>query len=371
MANEQDYYEVLGVSRNASDKEIKSAYRKLARKWHPDVNPGNADAEDRFKRISQAYEVLSDADKRAKYDQYGAAWQQAQQSGQWQGGDFGNFVYQNYGAGSFADLFGDLFGQFRTGGGGRSSARAQVGPERGQDINYELAIDFAEAIEGAQKALTLSIADRCAECDGVGGKTQTCQACGGSGQGGGGFLGFAASCQQCQGTGQQVVSRCGACGGTGEALRNRRLNVKIPPGVDTGAKIRLASEGGRGVRGGPPGDLILTLKVHPHKFFHRHGDDIDVKLPVTMTEAALGAKIAVPTVDGRVTLTVPAGTQTGQKFRLRGQGSPKRGSAERGDQYVEVYITAPKHLSKRQKELLEELAGTLDEDPREGLDTRL
>jgi molecular chaperone DnaJ len=371
MANEPDFYEVLGVSRKASDKEIKSAYRKLARKWHPDVNPGNAEAEERFKRISQAYEVISDAEKRAKYDQYGQAWQQAQQTGSWQGGDFGNFVYQTYGAGSFSDLFGDLFGQFRTGPTGRSAARAQVGPERGQDIAHELAIEFAEAMQGAQKALALSIADRCPDCDGLGGKTQTCPACGGTGQGGSGFLGFGSSCPQCQGTGQQVVSRCGSCGGTGEVLRSRRLNVKIPAGVDTGAKIRLAGEGGRGMRGGPAGDLILTLRVHPHRFFHREGDDIDIKLPITVTEAALGGKIAAPTVNGGVTLTIPPGTQTGQKFRLRGQGAPKRGGSDRGDQYVEVYITAPKHLDKRQKELLEELAGTLTEDPREGLEVRL
>jgi molecular chaperone DnaJ len=371
MANEQDFYEVLGVSRKASDKEIKGAYRKLARKWHPDVNPGNAEAEERFKRISQAYEVLSDADKRAKYDQYGQEWQQAQQTGQWQGGDFGNFVYQTHGAGSFSDLFGDLFGQFRTGPAMRTTSRQQAGPERGQDIEYELPIEFAEAIQGGQKALTLSIADRCAECDGVGGKTQTCQTCGGTGQGSGGFMGFASSCPQCQGTGRQVVSRCGGCGGTGEVLRNRRISVKIPPGVDTGAKIRLAGEGGRGARNGPPGDLILTLHVHPHKFFLRHGDDIDIKLPLSVTEAALGAKIAVPTVDGRVTLTIPPGTQGGQKFRLRGQGANRRGGSDRGDQYVEVYIAAPKHLNKRQKELMEELAGTLDEDPREGLDVRL
>lgn len=371
MANEQDFYEVLGVSRNASDKEIRSAYRRLARKWHPDVNPGNAEAEERFKRISQAYEVLSDPEKRAKYDQYGQAWQQAQQSGQWQGGNFGDFVYQTYGAGSFADLFGDLFGQFRTGPSVRTAAWQQAGPERGQDINYELAIDFAEAIRGAQKTLTLSIADRCSECDGVGGKTQVCQACGGTGQGGASFLGFASSCPQCQGTGRQVVSRCRACGGTGEMLRNRRINVKIPAGVDTGAKIRLAGEGGRGARGGPAGDLILTLQVRPHKFFVRHGDDIEIKLPLSVTEAVLGAKIPVPTVNGKVTLTIPPGTQTGQRFRLRGQGAPRRGSKERGDQYVEVYITAPKHLTKRQKELMEELAATLTDNPREGLDTKL
>lgn len=372
MPNEQDFYEVLGVSRNASDKEIKSAYRKLARKYHPDVNPGNAEAEEKFKRISQAYEVLSDSEKRAKYDQYGQEWQQAQQTGQWQGGDFGNFVYQQYGAGSFADLFGDLFGQMRTqqAGRGRAGMRAQ-GPERGQDIVHEIAVDFAEAIQGGTKGLTLSIADRCPDCGGVGGQTATCPACQGTGQGqGGGFFGFASACAACQGTGQRITSRCAKCGGGGEALRNRRINVKIPAGVTTGSRIRLAGEGGRGARGGPDGDLILILNVRPHKFFQREGDDIHVKVPLTFLEAALGAKIAVPTVQGKVNLTIPAGTQSGQKFRLRGQGAPRTGGSQ-GDQYVEVYLTAPKKLNKRQKELLEELGKEWQENPREGLESGL
>jgi len=367
MPNDQDFYETLGVPRDATEAQIKKAYRKLARKWHPDVNPGNADAEERFKHISQAYECLSDAEKRAKYDQFGSAWQQAQQSGQWQGGDFGNFVYQTYGAGSFADLFGDLFGQMRTGGAGRQRAGVHPpGPEHGQDIVHEMAIEFDEAIHGGQKAMTLSIADRCPECGGVGGQTVTCQSCKGTGAGQGGFMGFATTCPACQGTGQQIKSRCGHCAGGGEALRTRRINVKIPAGVNTGSKIRLAGEGGRGARGGPDGDLILVLHVRPHKLFHREGDDIHVKVPVKFVEASLGGKISVPTVDGKVTLTIPPGTQTGQKFRLRGQGAPKSGG--KGDQYVEVYLVAPKHLSKRQKELLEEFAQTWEEDVRDGLE---
>lgn len=371
MANEPDFYEVLGVARGASDKEIKSAYRKLARKHHPDVNPGNAEAEERFKRISQAYEVLSDSEKREKYDQYGQEWQQAQQSPQWQGADFGNFVRQQHGEGSFADLFGDLFGQMRTGQQGRQRAGVRAPqPERGQDIVHELPIDFAEAIHGGSKGLTLSIADRCPDCGGVGGQTAPCKSCGGTGQGqGGGFMGFASACPACQGTGQQVVSRCGKCAGGGEALRSRRINVKIPPGVNTGAKIRLAGEGGRGARGGPDGDLILQMRVQPHKFFSREGDDIHIKLPVSFVEASLGAKISVPTVNGKVNLTIPAGTHTGQKFRLRGQGVPKHSGA--GDEYVEVYLTAPKKLNKRQKELLEEFAGEWDEDVREGIGAEL
>jgi len=215
----------------------------------------------------------------------------------------------------------------------------------------------------------LSIADRCPDCGGVGGQTAPCKACGGSGQGQGGFMGFASACPTCQGTGQQVVSRCGKCAGGGEALRTRRLSVKIPPGVNTGSKIRLAGEGGRGARGGPDGDLILVMRVHPHKFFQREGDDLHVKLPVSFVEASLGAKISVPTVNGKVSLTIPAGTQTGQKFRLRGQGAPRQGGA--GDQYVEVYLTAPKKLNKRQKELLEEFGAEWDEDVREGIGAEL
>lgn len=366
MPEDFDYYEILGVPRNATEKEIRQAYRRLARKWHPDVNPGNPEAEERFKRISQAYEVLSDPEKRAKYDQYGAAWQQAQQTGQWQGGSFADFVFSQYGPGSFADLFGDLFGDLRTRASGRQRVGVHVGPERGADITHELAIDFEEAIHGTQKTLTLSIADRCPECDGIGGRTTTCSRCRGAGVMEGGFLGFASACPACQGTGQQIISRCSRCGGSGEALRTRRITVKIPPGVDTGSKVRLAGEGGRGARGGPNGDLILVLQVRPHRLFRREGDDIHIKVPISFVEACLGAKISVPTVDGRVSLTIPPGTQTGQKFRLRGQGAPRPGSG-RGDQYVEVYIVVPKHLNKRQKELLEEFKQTWAEDVRQGL----
>ena len=365
MSERVDFYETLGVPRDASEQDIKKAYRRLARKWHPDVNPGNQEAEDRFKHISQAYEVLSDPEKRAKYDRFGQEWSQAQQSGQWSGGDFGNFVYQTYGAGSFADIFGDLFGQMHN----RPSARTrQPTQQRGQDITHEISISFAEAIRGGQKTLTLSIADRCAECDGVGGQTAPCQACGGSGQapGGGGLFNFGGACPQCQGTGQQVTSRCSRCGGTGEALRNRRITVKIPAGVKTGSKIRLAGEGGGGLRGGPNGDLILTINVAPHPFFERRDDDIHIRVPITFIEAAQGAKITVPTINGRGTLSIPAGTKSGQKFRLKGQGVMRPGGGS-GDLYVEVYITVPDRLNRKQKELLQEFAETWDDDPRTGL----
>lgn len=371
MDTNVDFYELLGVSRNATQDEIKKAYRRAARKHHPDVNPGDKAAEEKYKRISQAYEVLSDPEKRRKYDQFGAAWQQAQQSGEWQGGDFGNFVYTHFGPGSFEDIFGSLFGNIGTST-GRQRTRVQRQPERGQDIVHELPLRFAEAINGTQKQLTLSIADRCPECDGLGGKAVTCSACGGSGQSArGGLFGMGSACPQCHGTGEIIQSQCRQCRGGGEVLRERKLTVKIPAGVKTGSKIRLAGEGGRGVRGGPNGDLILALKVEEHPLFRRVGDDVHIELPISFTEAALGATIPVPTVNGRVNLKIPPGTRSGQKFRLKGQGPPVPGTKQRSDQYVEVVITPPRRLSKEQRELLEELAKITDEDPRADLRTTL
>ena len=361
-----DFYELLGVKRGASEDEIKKAYRKAARKYHPDVNPGDDAAEERYKRISQAYEVLSDAEKRRKYDQYGNAWQQAQQSGQAQGADFGNFVYTNYGAGSFEDIFGSLFGNMGAAGPGRQRMRVERQPQRGTDVTHELHVSFADAVRGAEKQLMLSIADKCPECDGVGGQTSTCPMCQGSGQStrSTGFFSVGGSCPQCQGTGEVITSQCPKCRGGGETLRERRLKVKIPAGVKTGSKVRLAQEGGRGVRGGPNGDLILGLTVEEHALFKRVGDDIEVELPVSFTEAALGARVPVPTIHGRVSLTIPAGTKSGQRFRLKGQGPPVPGGKGHADQFVRAVITPPRRVTKEQKELLEELARVTEEDVR-------
>ena len=368
MDNTTDFYDILGVSRKATQDEVKRAYRKAARKYHPDVNPGDAEAEEKYKGISQAYEVLSDADKRAKYDQYGNAWQQAQRSGEWSGGDFGNFVYTNFGAGSFEDIFGSIFGN-RGGTPGRQRARVQRRPERGPDIVHDMGITFSEAVHGTEKQLTLSIADRCPECDGLGGKSAACPACGGTGQSvrGGGRFSIAGACPQCQGAGEVIEAQCGKCRGSGEALRERKLKAKVPPGVKSGSKIRLASEGGRGVRGGPNGDLILHITVDEHPFFRRLGDDVEVELPITFSEAALGARIAVPTVHGSVKLKVPPGTESGQRFRLKGQGPVSPGTKANSDQFVQVSIVPPKRLTGEQKELLEELERISDEDPRADL----
>jgi molecular chaperone DnaJ len=350
--------------------DIRKAYRKLARKYHPDINPGDAAAEEKYKQISQAYEVLSDTEKRKKYDQYGAAFQQAQQGGQWQGGDFGDFVYTNFGAGSFADLFGDLFGDLGGVRVGRSRARgAARQAQRGEDIHYRLQVSFTDAVKGAQRTMSFTMADRCPECDGLGGQTATCPTCGGTGQSGQrGFLGMAAACPQCQGSGEVITERCSRCRGGGEVAREVKLNVKIPAGVHTGAKLRLAGQGGRGFKGAPNGDLILELEVEEHPFFKRdENDNIRIAVPITVIEALQGAKVSVPTVEGQVTLTVPAGTSSGQTFRLKGQGAPKRGGKGRGDEYVTVQVTTPKHLSRAQKELVEKLAETWTEDPRKGL----
>jgi molecular chaperone DnaJ len=372
MAAQLDFYQVLGVKRGASQKEIKQAYRKLARKHHPDVNPGDQAAEQRFKEISQAYEVLSNSEKREQYDRFGQAYQQAQQQGGPQGDiPFADFVFQQGGAGSFADIFGDLFGDFRTGGGRAAHHPTAVRQQRGPDIDHPMGIDFKDAFTGAEKTLNLSIADRCPECDGVGGNTETCPACGGSGRGGGGFLGMATPCPQCQGSGQIITGSCAACRGTGETGRERRIKVKIPAGVKTGSKVRIAGEGGRGIRGGANGDLYLIIQVKPHEFFVREGDDLRITVPVTFVEAALGAKVPVPTPGGQVNLTIPAGTRNGQKFRLRGKGFPRLGGKGHGDLYVEAEISVPKKLNARQREAVEKLKEVWEEDPRKGLPTAL
>lgn len=375
MAQTVDYYEILGVPRDASQEDIRKAYRKLARKHHPDVNPGDKQAEERFKQISQAYHVLGDAERRRKYDQFGHAWQQAQQGGQAADQDFATFVYEHFGAGSFADMFGDLFGDLGYGPGG-FGARPEPGgrptrrvPRRGQDVRQELPISFEEAMNGGERTFTVETADACPQCDGLGGTVETCPQCGGSGRSRGeGFLGMPVSCPRCEGTGEVVMARCPGCRGTGEKLRRSRVKVRIPPGVRDGTPLRLAGQGGRGLFGGPKGDLIFIVRVKPHPFFERRGDDIHVKLPISVTEAALGAEVWVPTVRGRAKLNVPAGSRSGQVLRLRGQGAPKVGQGDqRGDMYVELTVVPPRHLSRKARELFEELREELTEDPRADL----
>lgn len=370
MPAQTDFYELIDVDRNASPGEIRKAYRKLARKYHPDVNPGDAAAEEKYKEISQAYEVLSDPDKRQKYDQFGSAFQQAQAGGQWQGGDFGTFVYQTFGANSFEDIFGEIFGDLGGRGRGRQRSRAAARmPQRGEDVHYRLPLTFAEAVKGEQRPLSVTLADRCPDCDGLGGQAETCPACSGSGQSAQpGFLGMRTSCPHCQGSGEVITQRCSRCRGGGEVTRTRKLEVKIPTGVHSGQKLRLAGEGGRGYRGGPNGDLILEMEVAEHPFFQRdENDDVHIEVPLTVIEALRGSQVSVPTVKGPVTLTIPPGTSSGQRFRLKGQGAPKRGGKGCGDQYVTVKLTVPKSLTRKQKQLVEELAETWNEDPRRDL----
>ncbi len=385
MNGEQDFYKLLGVSRNASVKEIRQAYKRLARKHHPDVNPGDKAVEEKFKRISEAFEVLSDPEKRQKYDQLGHFYRQAQQSGQWRptGATFEDFLGDFSRAaggfgGSFADIFGDLFGQVAAQGPygaaqGRRRGYAQANvPQRGQEVGYEINIPWDEVVHGADKTLTITLNDRCPKCDGRGGTATTCAACGGTGltQSARGFLSLSSTCPRCRGEGVEVKDQCAACGGSGETVRTQRLRVKIPPGVATGNRIRIAGKGIAGVAGGPPGDLLLTAKTEEHPFFHRDGADVNVDIPVTFAEVALGAEIDVPTPTGTARLKVPPGTKSGQKLRLRGQGLPRHGGKGNGDQYVTVHVRVPTNLTKRQRELIKQLAVECEENPRAKLPDR-
>jgi len=370
----KDYYAILGVERNATEKEIKQSYRRLARKYHPDVNPGNQEAEEKFKEVSEAYEVLSDPEKREKYDQFGQYWEQAGRTGPggpaqgWPGG----FTFQTGGAdtdlgGGFSEFFESLFGGgMRAPGAGRSGSGFRQQP--GADLEQEIEVTLEEAFHGATRHLTLTVPETCPECHGSGDKPgaepQTCPECGGTGRSRslGGLL--SGGCPRCGGTGHVVLERCPKCGGRGTIERQRRLEVKIPPGVDTGSRIRLQGEGQPGRQGGRKGDLFLVVRVRPHPTFERKGDDLHTEVPITFPEAALGAEVRVPTITGRGTIRIPAGTQSGQQFRLGGQGMPVLKGNKRGDEYVRVRVTVPKDLSPRQRELVQELAELGMENPR-------
>jgi len=359
----KNYYDILGVPRNATEKEIKQAYRRLARKYHPDVNPGNKQAEEKFKEISEAYEVLSDKEKRAKYDQFGEYWKQASQQGQagWPGG----FTTHHGSEGGFDvgfDLFETLFGGSRR---GQTTAEAEA---PGQDVEQEIEVTLEEAFSGATKHLNLTLQDTCSTCRGTGDQpgspSRTCPSCRGTGKASGiaGLLGQA--CERCRGRGRVASQQCAACGGSGWATRQRRIEVKIPPGVDNGSRIRLAGEGIAGRPGGRRGDLYLIVRVRPHPTFERKGDDLYVDVPVTFPEAALGAEVTVPTINGRVKMKIPPGTQSGQSFRLAGMGMPRLHGTGRGDQFVKTYVVVPRNLTTRERELVRELASLRPESPR-------
>lgn len=357
MADKRDYYEVLGVDRNASADEIKKAYRKLARQYHPDVNKA-PDAEAKFKEVKEAYDVLTDPQKRARYDQYGHQDPMAGFGGGASASDF---------AGGFGDIFDMFFG-----GGSRRDPNA---PQRGNDLQYTMTISFKEAVFGKETDITIPRTETCDTCRGSGARpgsrVDTCSSCRGTGQEEVvqntpfGRIVNRRVCSTCGGKGRIIRERCSVCGGSGQVKRQRKIHVKIPAGVDDGAQLRVSGEGEAGLRGGPPGDLYLVLRVQPHEFFEREGDDIYCEVPLTFAQAALGDEIEVPTLTEKVKLKIPAGTQTGTYFRLKGKGVPWLRGYGQGDQHVKVTVVTPTNLTEAQKNLLREFAASIGESTQE------
>ena len=350
-AEKRDYYEVLGVDKSASEDEIKRAYKKMARKYHPDLNPDNKEAEEKFKEVNEAYEVLSDSDKKARYDQFGFAG-----------------VDPNYGAGAgggaygaggfdFGDL-GDIFGSFFGGGFGSAQRRNPNAPQRGESIRLSVTISFEEAAFGCEKSFDFYRSEICEDCHGSGAKPgtqpKTCPTCKGTGQVRvqGGFMVTVRTCSTCGGTGKVIQDKCPKCFGTGRVKRKRTCTVKVPAGIDNGQTIVMNGQGEPGVNGGPNGDLYIVVTVRPHKLFKRDGTNLYLDMPISFTTAALGGEIDVPTLNGTVKYTVPEGTQNGTEFRLRGKGIPQVRSSYVGDLIIRVRVEVPTKLTEKQKELL-------------------
>ncbi|MBT2643729.1 molecular chaperone DnaJ [Bacillus sp. ISL-41] len=355
--SKRDYYEVLGVSNSASKDEIKKAYRKLSKQFHPDINkePG---ADEKFKEVKEAYEVLSDDQKRAHYDQFGHV---DPNQGFGGGGDFGG------GFGGFEDIFNSFFG----GGGGRR--RDPNAPRQGADLQYTMTLKFEEAVFGKETDIEIPREEECDTCDGTGAKpgtkVDTCKHCHGSGQISVeqntpfGRIVNRRVCHYCNGTGKEIKEKCSTCSGTGKVTRRNKIHVKIPAGVDDGQQLRVAGKGEAGINGGPAGDLYIVFHIRSHEFFERDGDDIYCEMPITFVQAALGDEVEVPTLHGKVKLKVPAGTQTGTKFRLKGKGVPNVRGYGTGDQHVLVRIVTPTKLSEKQKQLLREFAEVSGQSP--------
>ncbi len=352
----RDYYEILGVNRDASDEEIKKAYRKLAMKYHPDRNPDKPKAEEQFKEVKEAYEILSDAGKRAAYDQYGHAGVDASAAGMGAGAagaGFGGF------ADAFSDIFGDIFGAGRT--------RSNV--YRGADLRYNLELSLEEAARGTEAKIRIPALENCATCHGSGAKpgtqAKTCPTCNGQGQVrvSQGFFSIQQTCPQCHGTGKIIPEPCATCGGAGRVKKQKTLSVKIPAGVDQDDRIRLGGEGEAGLNGGPPGDLYVVVGLKPHPVFQRESNDLHCEMPISFATSALGGEIEIPTLDGHAKIKVPPETQSGQVFRLRGKGIKGVRSHAHGDLFCHVAIETPINLTGRQKELLREFEAINAEDP--------
>ncbi len=344
-ADKRDYYEVLGIHRNASETEIKKAYRKQAIQFHPDKNPDDKAAEDSFKEANEAYEILSDPQKRAQYDQFGHA-----------GVTSGGFSSGGFGAGSpFGDIFGDIFGDVF---GGRQRGRGR----RGDDLLYNLEISFEEAAFGVERKIDIPYAKRCDTCKGSGAKPGTeakvCPTCRGAGQVRfqQGFFSVSKTCSHCNGEGRVIDTPCPDCRGVGSTRDKKSLSIKIPPGVETGNRLKVAGEGGQGTKGGANGDLYVAIEVNEHAIFAREGNDVICEVPISIAQAALGCEIEVPTLENQVSLKIPEGTQSGRTFKLRGKGIPVLQGYGRGDQIVVIRVETPTSLNKRQKEILEEFA---------------
>jgi len=355
--SKRDYYDVLGVERQATDQQIKSAYRKLALKHHPDRNPGDRQAEERFKEAAEAYAVLADREKRSLYDRFGHAGVSAGAGA----GGFDPTIFADF-SDIFAGLgdvfgFGDIFG----------ARRRRGGPQRGADLRYDLEITFAESARGAETTIQIPREETCETCHGSGAapgtSPETCSQCKGSGQlrYQQGFLTVTRPCANCRGTGKTIAKPCQTCRGAGRVSRDRKLTVKIPAGIATGQRLRLHAEGEHGTSGGPPGDLYVVVHVQEHQFFHRDGDDLYCELPVGYPTLALGGSVKVPTLNGREELHIPVGTQSGTRFKLRGKGMPNVSGRGHGDLHVIARVAVPKKLTKEQKQLLEELSRTLPE----------
>jgi len=355
--SKRDYYEVLGVSKDASPEELKKAYRKLARQYHPDVNKA-PDAEDKFKEAKEAYDVLGDDQKRATYDQYGHVDPNQGMGGGFNGGDFGGF--------------GDIFDMFFGGGGGRRNPNA---PQRGNDLQYTMTIEFKEAVFGKELDITIPRTENCDTCSGSGAKPgtkpDTCSVCHGTGQQEVaqntpfGRVVNRRACSACGGAGKIIKHKCTTCNGAGKVKKQRTIHIKVPAGVDDGAQLRVSGEGESGTRGGPSGDLYVVIRVKSHEFFEREGDDIYCEVPLTFAQVALGDEIEIPTLTEKVKLKIPAGTQTGTYFRLKGKGVPHLRGYGQGDQHVKVTVVTPTNMTDEQKSLLRQLASLNGENTHE------